>query len=243
MSVAIVPSNRVVDKQTAALVHYAAMCREIAHCARVDEVKNIRDKAMALAVYAKQALNQEAERQAAEIRLRAEIRAGELLGEMKETGQRDSDKGGDRRSRSGDTTVKPQLADLGITKEQSSQWQQVAAIPKREREAYFADTSQIPTAGGLLSTHKAKHTPKPQMPKMDPNALWVWGRLCDFERDGILKLKAEILFMGMTAPMQEDVARIAPLVFKWLSAFPRRKSETKKRSREKSWQSERRTAP
>jgi len=122
-STAPLPSNSAVDKQTAALVHYTAMCREIAHCVRVDEVKSIRDKAMALSVYAKQALNKDAERQAAEVRLRAEIRAGELLGETKKTGQREG-RGGDRRSqrkkvsKSDPSTLK----DIGITKDQSSDW-------------------------------------------------------------------------------------------------------------------------
>src|SRR4051794_943317 len=44
-----------------------------------DEVKDIRDKARAIEVYAQQALNVEAERQASQIRLRAERRCGQLL--------------------------------------------------------------------------------------------------------------------------------------------------------------------
>ena len=42
-------------------------------------MKDIRDKAVALEAYAKQALNFEAEERAHEIRLRAGRRAGELL--------------------------------------------------------------------------------------------------------------------------------------------------------------------
>ncbi len=48
------------------------------------------------------------------------------------------------------TVMQQKLIDLGIRKDQSSQWQQMAAIPKPEREAYIAEP-QIPTAGGLLS--------------------------------------------------------------------------------------------
>jgi F0F1-type ATP synthase membrane subunit b/b' len=64
------------------------MVLAIAACRRVDEAKEIRDKARAIEVYAAQALNRDAERQAAEIRVRAERRTGKLLKEMKQSGER-----------------------------------------------------------------------------------------------------------------------------------------------------------
>jgi hypothetical protein len=97
------------------LVRYDTMCRATAACHSVDEVKDLRDKAKALQVYAKQAKNYEAERKAGEIRIRAERRAGELLREMKQRGERDP--GGRGRVESRPTT---QLSDLGITRDQSS---------------------------------------------------------------------------------------------------------------------------
>jgi hypothetical protein len=54
------------------------MCRAIEAAYKVDEVKDIRDQAIALEVYARQAHNTEAERKACEIRLRAERKAGAL---------------------------------------------------------------------------------------------------------------------------------------------------------------------
>jgi hypothetical protein len=60
--------------------------------------------------------------------LRAERRAAELLKEMKRTGQR-SNGYGNQKSESRHATPIPTLDHLGVTKDQSSQWQQLAEIP------------------------------------------------------------------------------------------------------------------
>src|ERR1700720_1682311 len=65
-----------------AIARYDAMCRAIAAAHAVDEIKAFRDKAAALQAYARMAGNYEAENRCAEMRLRAERRAGELLATM-----------------------------------------------------------------------------------------------------------------------------------------------------------------
>jgi hypothetical protein len=130
-------SNLIHVRGETGLLRYDAMCTAIAECHKVDEVKDLRDKAKAIEVYAKQAQNYEAERQAAEVRIRAERRAGELLREMKTNGERESS-GGDRKSSSCDPRMiqpeKRSLQSLGITYDQSSKWQQLAAVPEAEFE-------------------------------------------------------------------------------------------------------------
>src|SRR5690349_22656709 len=88
---------------------------------KVDEVKDIRDKARAIEMYARQAQNTEAERQAIQIRLRAERRCGEILaGREKATGRGERQSNRTFGQRSDDTTAGPEtLADLGVSKQQS----------------------------------------------------------------------------------------------------------------------------
>ncbi len=109
------------------LVRYDAARRALAEAHRVDEVKSIRDKAVAMQAYAKQAKDTTLITQATEIRMRAERRAGELLLDMEKNRGAVAGKTG----RKGKPVLdnKPTLADLGINKTQSSRWQKLAALP------------------------------------------------------------------------------------------------------------------
>lgn len=180
------------------LVRYDAMCRAIDAAYHVDEVKDIRDKALAIEAYAKQAKNTEAERRACEIRLRAERKAGQLLGGM------DKLKGRPPKAFQGG-----RLSDLGVSEKQSSQWQQLAAVPVEQFEAALAAPAK-PSTNGIIG--------KKQEP-MNPNALWLWGRLRDFERNGILQTDQQALLAEMTDAMRADVERLAPLVASWMEGI------------------------
>ena len=81
----------------------------------IDEIKTIRDKAEALRAYAKQAGESlDMQNQCAEIKIRAERRAGELIPEQgRKQGERDE-------TYHDETFEKPKLEDLDISRDQSS---------------------------------------------------------------------------------------------------------------------------
>lgn len=118
---------------TTALIRYDAARKAIAAAYRVDEAKKIRDTAEAVRTYAKLAGDFELQNQAAEIRLRAERRAGQLLLEMeKNPGTRGAGrprKDGTRITWSKISTANaPRLEEIGVTKDQSSKWQRLAML-------------------------------------------------------------------------------------------------------------------
>lgn len=199
--------------ETTGIVRYDAMVLAINECHRVDEVKEIHSKARALEVYAQQAKNREAERKAGEVRIRAERRAGQLLAEMKQSGERSNGYAPQKKVESRATTPPKHLADLGITRDQSSKWQQLAAIPEAEFERAVKGSGPKPSTEGLVNAQKLKGSPAP---RMDPDALWFWGRLRDFEQGGLLSRNPNDLLEAMTDSMRDDTARICPRLLAWL---------------------------
>ena len=73
----------------------------------------------------------EAQNQCAEIKLRAERKAGEVLADA-------APHGGDRIS----STPKGTLLSFGVSKKQSTNWRQAASLPESEFEAHVARTKE-----------------------------------------------------------------------------------------------------
>lgn len=145
--------------------------RILAEAKTFDEVKEIRDKAEAARTYVKATkLGLELQNRAAEIKLRAERKAGQFL--MKLTLH-----GGDRRSKTHATTLK--LEDLGISRDQSRRWQHQASVPEREFQNYLeavrAEGRELTSAGLLrfaASLRKVRNGKRsvdtPSQPKISP---------------------------------------------------------------------------
>lgn len=147
-----------------ALVRYEAARVALAEAHRVDEVKDIRDKAEAMAAYARQAKDQELILWATEIKVRAERKAGALLAEMpKNQGAKFNGRSADGSFRQSHDDSAETLADVGVTPMQSSRWQSLASMTDEHFETAVAtakDTAgQVTTA--FMLREAAKVQPRP----------------------------------------------------------------------------------
>lgn len=114
------------------LPRYDDMCRAIAACHRIDEAKEIRDKAEALRAYTRQIRNRDAEVQFAEIKVRAERRCGELLDMLKRSGGR-------RVSGDSRTAGAPTISDFGMSQVGAQRARMTAAVPRKAFEEHLAE--------------------------------------------------------------------------------------------------------
>jgi len=122
------------------LIKYEAARLALAECKTFDEAKSWADKAAAMQAYGRMAKDKTMEIDAAEIRLRAERRLGEMLIEQKENGG--LNKGKLKQFTAvvtNDHGEKPTLSDAGISKDLSSRAQKYAAVPAKEFEAIVED--------------------------------------------------------------------------------------------------------
>lgn len=131
----------------------------------LDDVLQIRDQAEALRVYIKAASDSlEAANAAAELKLRAERKAGAMLAAMEDSRGRNQ-----HTKEDGHTTLPSSLDELGIKKIQSSRWQQEACVPDDRFEEYITRCvqrgSEI-TQAGLLKI-AAKSAVEETAPSLD----------------------------------------------------------------------------
>jgi phage N-6-adenine-methyltransferase len=131
--------------------------KALAAASKLEDVLSIRDQAEALRVYMRAAAEGlETSNAAAEIKLRAERKAGAMLAAME---KRD---GGDAaKARSHDVTeLPPSLDDLGIDKMQSSRWQKEASVSEEDFEQYLhqcLEHRKEVTQSGLLKIANGTH--------------------------------------------------------------------------------------
>lgn len=120
---------------------YSAARKALAACVKIDEVKSIRDKAMAMETYAFQAKDGQLIAEATEIKMRATRRIGEMMAEQKATGVRA--KGGQRK-RGPDTPIT--LADQKVDKDLAKRARTLAEMSAKEFEKRIDTAITLATA-------------------------------------------------------------------------------------------------
>lgn len=136
------------------LAQYDRMRTAVAQCARVDEAAVIRDKAAALAAYARQRDDNELDVWMSEIKLRACTRIGELSRGLEKAGARGRGPVSlpSRGKRKADI-----LADAGISTSSAQRYEEIAGGPTEQgqrtagaaAEAYFAKAKAENKPGSL----------------------------------------------------------------------------------------------
>jgi protein gp37 len=129
--------------EAGSLVKYDAACRALAEARSVDQIKDIRDQAVAMAAYARQAKNHDLEADAIEIRLRATRKLDQLRQAQKATVGLAT--GGDaRRVARGKQSPehKPTLAVAGIDKDLAKEGRKLGALSEQDFEQKVAETRE-----------------------------------------------------------------------------------------------------
>ena len=129
------------------LAKYDAARYALSVAVEVDEVKDIRDKAAAMAAYARQAQDKELLQWATEIKVRAERRAGQMLAEMEL-------KPGVKSIGNVAVPIPQTLDEIGISKNQSSRWQKLAAVSDEKFEEAVAAAKEV--AGEVTTAYLLK---------------------------------------------------------------------------------------
>jgi len=157
------------DAEVTGLIRYEAACRALAECKAVDEVKAWADKAAAMQAYGRMAKDKTLEVDAAEIRIRAERRLGEMLAAQKVDGGLKPA----ATLKRGPVVVTndhgAKLADAGISKDLSSRAQKLAAVPKEEFEAEMGDwRERVQAEGARVSARLVKAGERELAKQPDP---------------------------------------------------------------------------
>ncbi len=194
------------------LTIYSNAKNALAQYKTVDEVKDYRDKAVAVEIYAKQAQDFDLEYDAALARVRAERKCGELLREMEMA------KAGrpNKSVQQDDQLDKPKtVSEMGITKDQSSKWQQLAKIPETEFEKAVNTPGAKPSTNHIVK----KSGVREEINALDRLSLKSWGVLIQMERDGIFNKPLRESYEGMTDAMKADTDRLIIILKKWVNDY------------------------
>jgi hypothetical protein len=116
-----------------------------------------------------------------DVRLRAERSTGELLKELSRSkGGRPN--GNTPATVAGVSEYREALNRTGTSERTAERYQALADIPSETFESHLANPIRKPATNRIISEAR-----DPQPKAIDDNALWIWGRARDFEKDGYVR--------------------------------------------------------
>jgi hypothetical protein len=152
----------------------------------VPKVKKVHDAlAMIESLYRRQRAETYSTNLLAAERLNTERMIGEYL-------EKSLEHGGDRKSRSSDSTLMPRLNDLGLSKYESSQWQKLAAVDEQDFRTWIDEqikTNREITTSGALKV--ANHVIRDQTEEQTRDALAAIGE--SLAKGNDLPVKVELV--------------------------------------------------
>lgn len=140
------------------------------------------------------------------MRIRAERRAGQLLSELQKG------KGGQPQKNSSHADVSSfaqTKREAKISDTQAVRWQRLAQVPQDQFEERLQDHTKKVSPTGLIDDDK----PVKAVPS---RALWLWGRLRDFEEENIFAASPDEIIEEMLDTMKPDAERLIPILRDWL---------------------------
>lgn len=191
---------------------YQAAVQALAECESYDELSEWRDKASAIAAYAKQRDDDQLENYAKRIKGRAIRRIGLLLKEI------EPDKGGYHKNYAQDatdpSTTRTQAAtDAGLSERQRKSSLNVANIPESEFEEQIE--SDNPPSVSKLAEHGKAAAPKPEGFKQATKLIGTVKRFSEFCN----KTSAELAANGVQSHEVEEVKKQVEIIDSWLDSF------------------------
>lgn len=193
------------------IVKYDAAIYALAECKAIDEVKTWADKAAAMQAYGRMAKNKTLEVDAAEIRIRAERRLGQLLVAQKESGglNQGALKNGPALVTHEDGKTPPKLSDVGISYDLSSKAQKLAAVPEAEFESEVGQwRERVQSEGARVSTRlQAAGDRELKKEPVEPEYTEL-----DSLRDLVDELQAELAVARMGSEDTEEKQQAAKLI-------------------------------
>lgn len=146
----------------------------------LDEISHIRNVAKAAEEYARaEKMGSEAVRYASGIKVLAARKAGEMLRNMKERGERRTGHGYEQ-VQSESPAGTPTLADLGISRKEAYRWQHIATLPEEKFEKGVADgMSETALARGVIDPPPRRDIPMGSKKRSGLRASYRLQKLAD----------------------------------------------------------------